>query len=137
MAGYNRSYFLSKFGPFPFLNMKKPNTVLRYSLDHQDDDPNPVIVTSKVTIIYSDPQPGLPRSIKGAKVISRLSSEESSLKFKDKLSKGTAKAGQIAIQHLKYQMFLKQNVKSIMRDFNRVPENLDQTNPEICPFDSA
>ena len=137
MAGYNKTYFTSKFGAYPIINMKRPITVLRYSLKHQDDDLNPVIITSKITLVYSNPKPGFSRVIIGAKIISRFSSDDSTSKFRQKLKICTAKAGQIAIKHMRFQMFLKHNVSLALQNFQQREENLDQTKTEICPFDSA
>lgn len=134
MAGYNKSYFTAKFGAYPIANMKWPTTVLRYSRNHQDDETDPVIITSKLTLVYSSPKSGFPRVIIGAKIFSRLSSDSSTAQFRNKLKIGTAKAGQIAIKHMKFQMYLRQNVSLALQNIQQNVDNLDQTQPDICAF---
>ena len=47
MARYNRTYYKSLFGEFPIMNMKS-NTVLRFTLNHLENDLIPVAITCKV-----------------------------------------------------------------------------------------
>ena len=114
MAAYNKSYFKQKFGEHPLLGLKKPTTILRFSLEHMDEDMNPVVLTCKVTLIYSSPKPGQPRRVKGAKILARRSSDESTKNFQNKVRQGTIEAGALAIQHLKYLHTIKQQVKDAL-----------------------
>jgi hypothetical protein len=45
MASYNRAYFTRKFGKFPILGFKKPITVIRFSLNHEEDDIEISVIT--------------------------------------------------------------------------------------------
>ena len=77
MASYNRSYFTSEYGEEIISNIPKPSVVLRYSLDHSIDDMLPVIVSSKVWLLYSKNNEVSKNKVTGAKIISRLSNKDS------------------------------------------------------------
>ena len=77
MASYNRSYFTSEYGEEIIPNIQKPSVVLRYSLDHSIDDMFPVIVSSKVWLLYSKNNEVSKNKVTGAKIISRLSNKDS------------------------------------------------------------
>ena len=51
MASYNKSFFVRKFGKYPILGFKKPVTVIRFSLAHEDDDLAISVITCKVVLV--------------------------------------------------------------------------------------
>lgn len=98
MASYNKTFFTRKFGKYPILGFKKPVTVIRFSLNHEDDDLNISVITCKIVLVnwLID---GKSR-VKGAKIYARKTSPENSSKFRHKVISSTIQAGAMAVQHL-------------------------------------
>lgn len=119
MAGYNKTYYQQKFHENPLLGFKKQVTVLRYSLDHLNDELMADIVTSKLILMYSNVTKGEPRRVIGAKVISRKSSPSSTHAFRNKIQNGTIEAGMKAIKHLKELVTMKQVAHEELLQFQR------------------
>lgn len=137
MAAYNKSYFKQKFGEYPLLGLKKHTTILRFSLEHLDEDMNPVVVTCKISLIFSSPKPGQPRKIKGAKILARRSSEESTKNFQNKVRQGTIEAGALAIQHLRYLHYVKQQVKDALNGSYQLTGSGEMSSSGMCSLDKS
>lgn len=114
MASYNKTYFQEKFGRYPFLGMPKPSTFLRFSLQHLNDDMEPIVVTCKVVLLYTPYKDGQTRKVKGVKIFARRSGSDSTKNFQEKILKSTMEAGKMAINQLKQEHYKKQVTRSAM-----------------------
>lgn len=100
MANYNKTYYVKRFGRHPLLGMVKNNTILRFSLKHMDDDMKMTVLTCRVSLIYGKLDSGRKRSIRGAKIFVRKSSDRSTKGFRSKVAQSTIDAGLSAIRQL-------------------------------------
>ena len=136
MAPYNSSYFRSMYGEDIILNIAKSNTIIRYSLDHAIDDLNPTIVSSKISLIYSNKQQSMEKEILGAKIISRLSSENSTKTFKNKITQATIKASTTIKHYLQEQMRLKEEIGWVIGSLDKDSKSKEKSK-DVSPFDLA
>lgn len=136
MAPYNRSYFESQYGEKFIFGISKPSIVLRYSLNHDIDDMNPVIVSSKIILLYTAEQPGQEKKVSGAKIISRLSHKDSAENFKKKLMHASMRASESAEDQLRSHLKTLELIDEfLIKDSNS--KNLKIQNMNLSPFDWA
>jgi hypothetical protein len=119
MASYNVNFLKYKFGEVPIQGMarNKANTIIRFSMQHLDEDTNPVIVSSKITIIYSQPEPGVARKIIGAIISSRRSSSKGTSELRQKILESIQEAGRIALRQIKSVYQKQSRVKHAMMQY--------------------
>jgi hypothetical protein len=119
MASYNVTFLKHKFGEIPIQGMarSKANTIIRFSLEHLDEDTNPIIISSKISIKYSQPEPGLARRIIGAIISSRRSSSKGTSELRQRILESIQEAGKIALRQIKSVYQKQSRVKHAMMQY--------------------
>lgn len=119
MASYNVTFLKYKFGEVPIQGMarNKASTIIRFSMQHLDEDTNPVIVSSKISIKYSQPESGMARRIIGAVISSRRSSSKGTSELRQRILESIQEAGKIALRQIKSVYQKQSRVKHAMMQY--------------------
>lgn len=119
MASYNVTFLKYKFGETPIIGMarNKSKTIIRYSMQHLDEDTNPIIITSKILIKYSQPEPGVARKIVGAVIYSRRTSNKGTADLRQTILESIQEAGKIALRQIKSVYQKQSRVKQAMMHY--------------------
>ena len=137
MARYNRHYYEELFGKHPILGISKLNSwkVLRFSLNHLDEDTNPIIITCKVTIKYSAPESDFPRRVIGAIIHARRSSSDSTKEFRGRILNAVKDAGKEAIAFMNNMRRKCTNASQALRQLEYSPSQYPSVKQEPMNFD--
>ena len=131
MANYNKVFLQGKYGDDPFdgMSKQKDSHVIRFSLDHLDEDMKPVIVTCKLSFIREPSQSPGEGKIKGVMILARRSSEESTKNFQSKIEQGVLEVGIRAIKRLNQEFLSRQVLREALNGYLSCDHNWGDASP--------